>query len=273
MNATEATLATLLTHPRLAALDSADKLANRIWGLGFRATCPRCLGIGHFSRDQTGSTECYRCRGRKSVSATVNQDLVARVRAAVDGGALDRYAEAMLAAAQAKRDASALVRSFKGSYAASGIYRWWYEGDGSTRYPHCGVGHVVRTALLELATVERAAFMVSLGLTSTDAELREVAARYAAAELPRLAILMAAAERAHSSLTAMAREDFDGLTLADAVAAVWRELPPDFAPVVFPVDTSRGARQPAVFGRDGWSVWPGAVRGELPLLGADGGTS
>lgn len=65
----------------------------RLRGLGLGTPCNRCWGTGHYSRNASGSTTCYRCGGAR-FEVPSERDLKALVepaREAVAEGKLDAY--------------------------------------------------------------------------------------------------------------------------------------------------------------------------------------
>ena len=91
MNAAAKNTKTLLAEAAALLKTTPGKLAPRLYGMGYRQTCPRCFGSGSYSFNHQHGTMCYGCSWRGEVAADVTPALIARIREDVEAGALDRY--------------------------------------------------------------------------------------------------------------------------------------------------------------------------------------
>jgi hypothetical protein len=70
------------------------KLKARLSGMRLGETCSRCLGSGHFSRNSSGSTVCYKCNGaRVTYPGTLKgwKSTITMAKEAVERGELESY--------------------------------------------------------------------------------------------------------------------------------------------------------------------------------------
>lgn len=136
MNAAAKNTKPLLAEAAALLNTTPEKLAPRLYGMGYRQTCGRCHGSGSHSYNRIDGAMCFACSWRGEVAADVTPALIERIREDVEDGALDRYLDKMRIDQKITAQGKGLFRRLNSAYGTSEVYRRVREEGASS----CALG-------------------------------------------------------------------------------------------------------------------------------------